>query len=150
MSDNTENYMDRFETPEEFIRAEILANRGRDSIVDKAALQEVLSWTADEGEDLRRLSKAALFDRIVAQYGDQAYTMFPVGVSSYHFQLKFGITHKDVLKLAKAGILTATGQRKFHKYGKYLYAKVYSAFDYFRLTQEEIQRALHGGDRHEP
>ena len=144
MSSNPENYMDRFETPEQFIRAEILANRGSNNIVGKATLQEVVSWTADEGEDLRRLSKAALFDRIVAQYGDQAYTMFPVGVSSYSFQLKFGITHKDVLQLAKIGVLTATGKRQFRKYGKYLYAKVYSAFDYFRLTPEEVQKALDG------
>lgn len=28
MNGKSENYMDRFATPEEFIRAEILANRG--------------------------------------------------------------------------------------------------------------------------
>ena len=144
MSNNTENYMDRFETPEEFIRAEILANRGSNNIVDKSALLEAAEWKAGEDEDLSKLSKAQLFDRIVEQYGNAAYTMFPVGVSSYSFQLKFGITHKEVLKLAKAGILTVTGERKFRKYGKYLYAKTYSAFDYFRLTQEDIRKALDG------
>lgn len=144
MDSKTENYMNRFETPEEFIRAEILANRGSNNIVDKSVLLEAVGWKALEGEDIGKLSKAQLFDRLVEQYGNAAYTMFPVGVTSYCFQLKFGITHKDVLKLAKAGILTVTGERKFRKYGKYLYAKTYSAFDYFRLTPEEVRKALGG------
>lgn len=144
MRSNPENYMDRFETPEQFIRAEILSNRGSNNIVDKADLLEVAEWKAEEGEDLSKLSKAQLFDRIVEQYGNAAYAMFPVGVSSYCFQLKFGITHKEVLKLAKAGVLAVTGERKFRKYGKYLYAKTYSAFDYFRLTLEEVHKVLDG------
>ena len=144
MSNESENYMDRFETPEEFIRSEILANRGSNNIVDKSVLLEAVGWKALEGEDLSKLSKAQLFDRLVELCGNTVYTMFPVGVSSFSFQLRFGITHKDVLKLAKAGVITVTGERKFRKYGKYLYAKLYSAFDYFRLTREEIQKALGG------
>ena len=136
-----DNYMDQFSTPEEFIRAEILANRGSNNIVDKSKLLEIVSWKT-EGETLGTLSKAELFDRIVKQYGSDAYTMFPVGVSSNCFQKKFDISHKDVLKLAKAGILTVTGERKFRKYGKYLYAKTYSAFDYFRLTPEAVREYL--------
>jgi len=143
--ESKENYMDRFSTPEEFIRAEILANRGSNNIVDKAVLLEAVGWKAPEGEDLSKLSKAQLFDRLVELCGNTVYTMFPVGVTSYSFQLKFSITHKDVLKLAKAGVLTVTGERKFRKYGKYLYAKTYSAFDYFRLTPEEVGRVLAGG-----
>lgn len=138
----TENYMDRFATPEEFIRSEILANRGSNNVIDKSKLLTVLGWKASESDRLDHLTKAQLFDRIVEQYGEKAYTMFPVGVSSVCFQLKFGISNKEVQKLAKAGILTVTGQRKFRKYGKYLYAKVYSAFDYFRLTSETVQQHL--------
>lgn len=144
MSQNPENYMDRFSTPEEFIRAEILANRGSNNIVDKSVLLEAVGWKALEGEDLSKLSKAQLFDRLVEQYGNAAYTMFPVGITSYCFQLKFGITHKNVLDLAKAGVITVTGERLFHKWGRYCVAKTYSAFDYFRLTQEDIRKALDG------
>lgn len=138
----TENYMDRFATPEEFIRSEILANRGDNNVVNKAELLTVLGWKSDTDERLDRLTKAQLFDKVVDMYGAQAYSMFPVGVNSICFQIKFGINHKDVLKLAKSGILTVTGERKFRKYGKYLYAKVYSAFDYFRLTSETVQQHL--------
>ena len=134
--------MDRFATPEEFIRAEVLANRGSNNVVDKAVLLKICGWKAGDEERLGNLTKAQLFERIVDQYGSEAYTMFPVGVSSTCIQLKFGISHKDVLKLAKAGILTVTGERKFHKYGKYLYAKLYSPYDYFRLTAADIQKHL--------
>lgn len=41
-------------------------------------------------------------------------------------------------------MLTVTGERQFRRYGKYLYAKTYSAFDYFRLTPEEVRKALDG------
>lgn len=144
MSNNRENYMDRFESPEEFIRSEILANRGSNNIVDKAVLLIAACQKSKEDEDLSKLSKAELFDRIVEQYGNAAYTMFPVGVTSFSFQVKFGITHKEVLQLAKTGVLTVTGERKFRKYGKYLYTKVYSAFDYFRLTPDEVHKHLSG------
>lgn len=140
----TENYMDRFATPEEFIRSEILANRGSNNVIDKAELLAFVELKADDNERLDNLTKAQLFDRIVEQYGDKAYTMFPVGVSSICFQLKFGITNKEVLKLAKAGILTVTGERKFRKCGKYLYAKLYSPYDYFRLTTTDLEKALSG------
>lgn len=144
MNKNAENYMDRFETPEEFIRAEILANRGSNNIVDKSVLLEAVGGKTVDGEDLSKLSKAQLFDRLVELCGNTVYTMFPVGVRSYCFQLKFGITHKNVLDLARAGVLTVTGERLFHKWGRYCVAKTYSAFDYFRLTQEDIRKALDG------
>lgn len=138
----TENYMDRFSNPAEFIRSEILANRGSNNVVDKAELLKVCGWKAGDEERLDNLTKAQILDRIVDQYGPEAYSMFPVGVSSICIQMKFGITNKDVLKLAKAGILTVTGERKFRKFGKYLYAKLYSAYDYFRLTISDIQKHL--------
>lgn len=33
------------------------------------------------------------------------------------------------------------------KFGQYLYAKTYSAFGYFRLTQQGIRKALDGGSK---
>lgn len=137
-----DNYMDRFETPEDFIRSEILANRGTNSVVTKEQLAEVAGWKSEDGRPIERLAKGKLWAMVVNQYGERAYTMFPVGVSSICFQQKFGINHKDVLKLAKAGVITCTGERKFRKYGRYCHAKVFSAFDYFRLTAEDVHMQL--------
>lgn len=134
-----ENYMDQFSSPEEFIRAEVLANRGTQSIATKDDLILAIEEAKYiPGKDYSQLTKAQLFDSLVELVGDKAYTMFPVGVSSFSFQLKYGIEHKDVLKLAKGGVITVTGEKRFRKYGKYLYAKTYSPFDYFRLTPEYI------------
>ena len=143
----TENFMDKYSTPEEFIRAEILANRGTKNIADKAVLIWHLQQASDEDRDYSSLTKAELFDRLVALLGEKAYTLYPVGVSSLSFQLKFGIGHKDVLKMAKAGFITATGETEFRMYGKTCYAKTYSPFEYFRLTPEEVHAWLNANTR---
>lgn len=138
----TENFMDKYSTPEEFIRAEVLANRGTKNIVDKDKLIWYLQDISDKDQNYRSLSKAELFDRLVELLGEKAYTLFPVGVSSYCFQLKFGVQHKDVLKMSKAGFITATGETEFRMYGKICHAKTYSPFEYFRLTPEEVHAWL--------
>lgn len=138
-----ENYMDKFATPEEFIRHEVLANRGTKSIVQKGELmQEVMYLPNAPEKDYDAMTKAELFDLLVELTGEKAYTLFPVGVGSYSFQLKFGVEHKDVLKMAKAGFIKATGEHEFRLYGRTRYAKTYSPKDYFRLTAEEVHEWL--------
>lgn len=143
-----DNYMDKFQTPEEFIRNEVLANRGTQNIADKSELVWMLeSHPKASDQDYSKLTKAELFDQLVELEGEKAYTLFPAGVSSRCFQLKFGIEHKDVLKMAKAGFISVTGEYRFRKFGKYLYAKTYSPYDYFRLTAEEVHAWLRANTR---
>ncbi len=138
-----ENYMDKFSTPEEFIRAEVLANRGTQNIISKDELCEMVTYHPNAPQqDYEKMSKAELLDQLVKLDGAKAYEQFCCGVSSRCFQLKFGIDHKDVLKMAKAGFIAVTGEYRFRKYGKYLYAKTYSPYDYFRLTAEEVHNWL--------
>lgn len=137
-----ENFMDQYSSPEEYIRDRVIANNGTDSIVIKDELIWQLQQVAGENQDYSKLTKAQLFDCLVEQLGEKAYTLFPVGVGSYSFQLKFGIEHKDVLKMAKAGFITATGEKRIRLYGKNRYAKTYNPFAYFRLTPEEVHRWL--------
>jgi len=144
----TKNYMDQFATPEEFIRWEVLANRGTRNIVDKSDLLDMVeSHPEAQDRELDKLSKAELFDLWIELEGAEAYTDFAVGVSSRSWQLKFGIEHKDVLKMAKKGFIATTGQVEFRKYGQYLYAKTYSPYDYFRLTPEEVHAWLAANTR---
>ncbi len=138
-----ENYMDKFSTPEQFIRAEVLANRGTQNIISKQELYEMVAYHpgAPKG-DYTKMSKEELLDKLVEWDGVEAYKQFQCGVSSRYFQIKFGIEHKDVLRLAKAGFIKVTGEYRFRKFGKYLYAKTYSPYDYFRLTAEEVHNWL--------
>ncbi len=138
----SENYMSRFQSPEEFIRVEVTANRGTKSIVTKADLiWDVIRYTPPV-KPLDKLSKEQLFDLLVSGLGDKAYRLYPVGVSSIYWQHKFGITHKDVLKMAKAGFISATGEIEFRLYGRTCFAKTYSPWDFFRLTPERVHAWL--------
>ncbi len=140
----SENYMDCFSTPEEFIRAEVLANRGTQNIISKQELYEMVAFhpRTPKESSFEKMSKEELLDKLVEWDGVKVYEQFECGVSSRSFQLKFGIEHKDVLKMAKAGFISVTGEYRFRKFGKYLYAKTYSPYDYFRLTPEEVHTWL--------
>lgn len=138
-----ENYLNKFNTPEEFIRAEVLANRGSQNIIDKSKLIDmVVDVDSDIDRNYKKMSKKELLDLLVELAGLEVYSKFPVGVNSMSFQLKFSITHQDVLKMAKKGFITPTGEVRFRKYGRYCHAKTYSPYDYFRLTAEEVHAWL--------
>lgn len=137
----SENYMSRFSSAEEFIRAEVIANRGTKSVVTKTALaNDAIYYGLSDDPD--KFSKEHLFDLLVSGLGDKAYRLYPVGVSSIYWQRKFDITHKDVLKMAKAGFISATGETEFRLYGRTCFAKTYSPWDYFRLTPEVVHAWL--------
>lgn len=136
------NYMDQFESPEAFVRSEVVANRGTHNIVNRAELVDDVHLASSGNEDLSHATKAELFDRLVDLVGAKAYTMYPVGVSSRCFQLKFGITHREVLKMANAGFLKATGTSNFRMYGRACSAATYDPYQYYSLTTEEVHEWL--------
>lgn len=135
-----ENYMNNYDSPEAFIRAEVLNNRGAVRDVTKNALLQLAQRVT--GEDLTKLSKAELFDLLAEKVGSEFYTAFPVGVSSFCFQLKFDIDYIAVCRLVKAGVIRATGKLRFRLGGINTYVETYSPYDYFRLTPEEIHAWL--------
>ncbi len=136
-----DNYMDRFDTPEAFIRAEVLANRGTQNVIDKSKLRQIADQQDPHG-DHSQTSKAELFDLLVELMGQEAYHLAPVGVCSRSFQQKFDITHQDVLRMAKLGFIATTRMVRFWLYGKYRYANTYSPYDYFRLNAEDVHKWL--------
>ena len=136
------NYMDKFDSAEAFIRSELLANRGTHNIVSRAELLDDVYRAAPGNDDLSNATKAELFDRLVELVGARAYTMYPVGVSSRCFQEKFGITHREVLKMANAGFLKATGTSEFRMYGRACSAATYDPYQYYSLTTEEVHKWL--------
>lgn len=62
-----------------------------------------------------------------------------MGVSSYPFQQKFGITGNDVKQFAKRGLLKITGNERFLSHGEAHYASLYSVMQYYTLTPEQVQ-----------
>lgn len=136
------NLMDRYRTPEEYIRSAVLANLGTDSIATKADLTALIVERDQTEREYSKMTKAELYDLLAELMGDSIYTHFPVGVSSHAFQQKFNITHKDVQKMEKKGFIRATGEVRFRAYGQDRYAKTYDPYAYYRLTPAEIHAWL--------
>ena len=85
--------------------------------------QEQTGSTADEGP----------------RYADACKQM---GVSSYSFQQKFGISGIDVKLLANRGMLKITGKERFSVHGEPHYAPLYSVMQIYLLTPETVQEWL--------
>lgn len=74
-----------------------------------------------------RVSEEELADR----YG--------IGVTSKNYQEAFGITHKQVKKLEKKGILKVVGNYKFRAYGRVLKAPLYDAYQFAMIADETVK-----------
>lgn len=138
-----ENYMSNFKSPEEFIRHEICANRGTQNVIDKdelAALARSFGIEVDE----KKLTKDEIYlcMRKSVSVEDIASHCQHLGVSSFNFRQKFGITHEEVKRMARFGFIKITGSQRIRLYGKYRNAALYSVFDYFRLSQEDVDEWL--------
>lgn len=72
----------------------------------------------------------------------QLAEMFGVGVSSQVYQATFNITHKDVKRLQKKGILKKVGRYRFRAFGRYNYAPLYDVYQYAQMTDEDMSDML--------
>ena len=68
----------------------------------------------------------------------QLAEMFGVGVSSQVYQAAFNITHKDIKRLEKNGILKKVGEYRFRAFGRYNYAPLYDVYQYAQMTDEAM------------
>lgn len=137
------NYMDQFNSPEEFIRHEICANRGTQNVIDKDELA-TLACSFGIEVDEKKLTKDEIYLRMRKSVSveDIAAHCQHLGVSSFNFQQKFGITHEEVKRMARFGFIKITGSQRIRLYGKYRNVDLYSVFDYFRLSQEDVDEWL--------
>lgn len=136
---DNENFMNQFHSPEEYIRHEICANRGTQNVIDKSDLASLVRSFGIEVNE-KKMSKEDLYLLLCEKISVEeiAEKCLHLGVNSYFFQQKFGITHNEVKRMARLGFLKVTGSKCFRMYGKYRHADVYSVFDYFWLTKDEV------------
>lgn len=132
------NYMDKFESPEDFIKFQITANMGTNNVIDKIYLAEI---ARSKGvKVVSKMTKLDIYNALREKISLEEIMLCcgGIGVSSYSFQLKFDITNDEVKRMARLGYIQVTGSERFRAYGKYRNADTYSVFDYFRLTKEEV------------
>ncbi len=139
----SENYMSKFKSPEEFIRHEICANRGTENVIHKDALIAVAHSLGVE-VDAKKMTKDEIYlqMRKSVTIEDIAAHCQHLGVSSLSFQQKFGITHDEVKRMARFGFIKITGAKRVRLYGKYRNVDLYSVFDYFGLSQSDVDEWL--------
>ena len=132
-------YFDSELSVEEYIKMQICKNAGTQSFAYKDQLCDLCEKMGITYSD--KLKKDELFDLLIANGCD--YTLlaqkYGVGVSSKNYQDTFAITHKDVKRLGKKGILKVVGEYRFRAYGKYMYAPLYDIFQFASIPEEVIK-----------
>lgn len=139
-------YSLNYTTPEEFVIAECSKNKGTQNNV----MLRVLLAEADalKIEVSKSVTKKELIKLIIEKIGAKAFAeKYKVGVSSYHWQQKFGITNEQLRKLARKGFIQVTGKERFRIYGQTRYANLYDAFQFFELSIEDVQKLLSDSKR---
>lgn len=132
------NYMDKFKTPEEYIRFVVLSEHPAQEGDFKKAMADLAAMSENGHRELMKLPKDKLLDILIQVRGTQAYKSLCVGVSSLAYQLKFGITNEDVKLMAIGGLALIVGTEIFYKNGRKYHANVYDVYAYFRLTPEKV------------
>lgn len=133
--------MDYFQSPEDYILC-MLTSRSQSS---NAVPKEVLvSYACSQGiEVTRSMTKKDIFIELKEKISLEDIALdLSIGVSSGSFQMKFGLSHNEVKRMARLGFIQITGKEQFRAYGKYCYADIYSVFDYFRLTKKDVHKWL--------
>ena len=135
-------YMEQFPTAEAYVLHQITRNRGSQNCISKAGLIRLAEENHVLVSDLWSKSEitAFLMDTIGVEQLTAACSH--MGVSSYPFQQKFGITGNDVKQFAKRGLLKITGKERFSVHGEPHYAPLYSVMQFYLLTPETVQEWL--------
>lgn len=135
------SFMDNISSPEEYIRKVITANMGTKSVMLKQEMIELaknMNVVSDDKE-LSAMNKDELYDLLHSSMTVEELALHAhIGIGSYDFQTKFDIDNSDVKYMASHGFIAITGKERFRAYGKEHYADLYSCFDYFRLTKEDV------------
>ena len=142
MDNRTYQLEERYKTPVEFVIAELSKNKGTQNnvmkckLVDKAKKLQIVF-------DEKKVNKRELVEKIIAIIGVEAVAEeYGVGIRSCHWQQKFGISNADIREMATKGFIKITGQERFRAYGEYRLANLYSVFQYYQLSWEEIHKWL--------
>lgn len=123
---------------DEYVKAEICKNAGTQSLAFKEQLVLLCNSAGIECDEKKK--KEEVFELLINNGFEyrQLAEMFGVGVSSQVYQATFNITHKDVKRLEKKGILKKVGRYRFRAFGRYNYAPLYDVYQYAQMTDEAM------------
>jgi hypothetical protein len=135
-------YFDEKLSIEEYVKKEISKNGGTQSNALKSELISLCDTNGIEYD--KKMKKEDLFDLLINNGISYKYLagLFGVGVSSQVYQKSFNITHKDVKRLERKGILKKVGEYRFRAFGKYNYAPLYDVYQYAEMKDDDMRNIL--------
>ena len=136
------NYFDEELSVEEYVKREVCKNAGNHSIAFKTQL---ISLCASAGIPCNEKMKKEELYALLINNGfkhKQFAEIFGIGVSSQVYQRTFNITHQDVKRLEKRGVLKKVGEYRFRAFGKYNYAPLYDIYQYAQMTDDDMKEML--------
>ncbi len=129
-------YMEQFPTAEAYVLHRITHGKG---VISKDGLVQLAKEHHVPVSDLWSKNEIAAFLMETTGVESLADACEQMGVSSYSFQQKFGLSGIDVKLLASKGMLKITGKGRFSVHGEPHYAPLYSVMQYYTLTPEQVQ-----------
>lgn len=135
-------FFDKEYTFDEWVRKEILKNKGTDNIALTKDLEKICEELNIQHEN--SMTKAELFDLLIEKgFSSEKFAdRFHVGVNSRAYQDTFGITNDDVKRLQKHGVLTVVNKERYRAFGKDCYAPLYDLVQICQLTPDAMQALL--------
>ena len=144
-----ENFMDQFDSPEDFIRHQILS-RGNFSTLDKKKMYRLIrehniEFTIKKN-GLEYTKKKDMFDALLTSLSFRDLASY-VGVLRKSFCVKFDITIDEFQTLVRDGLIHKTHSFTSVKNpysANPIWSKWdwYNVYDYFDLTRDIVQKAL--------
>lgn len=132
-------YFEREVTVEQYVREEALRHQGGNSV----SKDELYAKCKEKGIKCKRsLSKAQCFDLLVENGVSYEELAQKIGVSSQVYQDSFGISHKDVKRLEKHGVIKISGQYEFSAFGKKQFAPLYDVYQFCRMSDDDMKKIL--------
>ena len=129
------------DTAKTVLRTLALQNRGTQNFFSKERLAELVQQRGLEAPE--KASKAELYDLLASVCSpEELEELGGMGLPSSDWQHRFDIVGHEVKKLARMGVIRRTGTERFRRFGRYLNGPLYSVVDFFRLTQEDIWKAV--------
>lgn len=119
------NYFDREVTVEEYVKSEILLHQGGNHLT-KEQLYDICQ---EKGIPCRKsLPKEEFWDLLMENGVTCEEMARHVGVSSQIYQKTFGISHQDVKRLEKHGVLKVVSYYQYRAFGDYHFAPLYDVY----------------------
>jgi len=134
------NWMDRFNTADEYITYQILEHDtpsiNKSKLFHKA---KSMGLPVRNYATKKETLEALLENNITLQ---EIIDGELIGIRPQYIQEKFGISRNDVYRLAQSGFLKIHAYKSERFYGKTLRVPLYDVYQFFELTPEEVHAEL--------